>query len=98
MSARSTKGNKSTASNALRPKYERADLGKGASGKYLADFQAGTPLVLLSPNVAEVFATPQAVNDALRSLIAVVEGTTRGVPRAPRARKPSKPSTTSPLK
>ncbi|MGH8192167.1 MAG: hypothetical protein ACREP2_12045 [Rhodanobacteraceae bacterium] len=52
-------------------------------GKYRADFQTGSNLVLLAPDVAEVFETPQAVNDALRSLISVAE-------RAAQRRSPGK--------
>lgn len=61
----------------LRPDYRREDLGQGARGKYHAAFEEGTNLVLLAPDVAEVFETPQAVNDALRSLISVAERSTR---------------------
>ena len=98
MSAKSTKENKSTASNTLRANYKRADLGKGVRGKYLADFQAGTNLVLLAPDVAEVFAMPQAVNVALRSLIAVAERSTRGAARTSKMRKNPPPSATPLLK
>jgi len=55
----------------LQPEYEREALGQGTRGKYLLSYREGTNLVLLSPDVAEVFTTEEAVNDALRSLIAV---------------------------
>jgi hypothetical protein len=58
-------------SDALEPEYDRELLGQGTRGKYLSSYQEGTNLVLLSPDVAEVFTTEESVNDALRSLIAV---------------------------
>lgn len=56
-------------SNELRPVYARKDLGQGIRGKYLKSYHEGTNLVLLSPDVAEVFPTEVAVNEALRYLI-----------------------------
>lgn len=53
----------------LRPEYERKDLGRGIRGKYLESYRKGTNLVLLSPDVAKVFPTEEAVNEALRSLM-----------------------------
>lgn len=47
----------------LRPEYRREDLGPGVRGKYLEAYRAGTNLVLLSPDVAKVFPTEEAVND-----------------------------------
>jgi hypothetical protein len=56
-------------SDELRPEYERKDLGRGIRGKYLDSYRKGTNLVLLSPDVAKVFPTEEAVNEALRSLM-----------------------------
>jgi hypothetical protein len=55
----------------LRSEYRREDLGRGVRGKYLKAYRAGTNLVLLKPEVAAVFPTDRAVNDALSSLIKV---------------------------
>lgn len=55
----------------VRAEYKRSDLGRGVRGKYLKSYQAGTNLVLLSPDVAKVFHDETAVNEALRSLIKV---------------------------
>ena len=63
-------------SDELRPEYKREDLGQGVRGKYLESYQKGTNLVLLSPDVAEVFPTEEAVNEALRSLISLAEKST----------------------
>jgi hypothetical protein len=60
-------------SDELRPEYKREDLGKGTRGKYFDAYKKGTNLVLLSPDVAKVFSTEEAVNEALRSLINVAE-------------------------
>ena len=64
---------KKAKSDELRPEYRREDLGPGVRGKYLEAYRAGTNLVLLSPDIAKVFPTEQAVNDALRSLIEVAQ-------------------------
>ena len=60
---------KKVKSDELREEYRREDLGTGVRGKYLKVYQAGTNLVLLSPDVAEAFPSEETVNDALRSLI-----------------------------
>jgi hypothetical protein len=60
----------------LRPEYKREDLGQGVRGKYFDSYREGTNLVLLSPDVAAVFPTEKAVNDALRSLIDVAQKST----------------------
>jgi hypothetical protein len=52
-------------SDELRPEYRREDLGQGVRGKYFESYQKGTNLVLLSPDVAKVFPTEEAVNEAL---------------------------------
>lgn len=57
----------------LRPQYRREALGQGVRGKYFESYQEGTNLVLLSPDVAKVFTTDEAVNEALRSLINLAE-------------------------
>ncbi len=51
----------------LRPEYDLKRLLKdGVRGKYAKRYQAGTNLVLLSPDVAKAFPTDDAVNEALR--------------------------------
>ena len=63
-------------SDELRPEYRREGLGRGVRGKYFEAYQKGTNLVLLSPDVAKVFPTEEAVNEALRSLINVAQKST----------------------
>ena len=63
-------------SDELRPEYKREDLGVGVRGKYFESYCSGTNLVLLSPDVAKVFLTEEADNEALRSLISLAEKST----------------------
>ena len=65
-------------SDELRPEYHRDDLGRGIRGKYYDDFKKGTNLVLLSPDVAQIFADEESVNDALRALIRVAKKSVGG--------------------
>jgi hypothetical protein len=67
---------KAKVSDELRPEYKREDLGVGVRGKYFEEYRKGTNLVLLSPDVARVFPTDEAVNEALRSLIDLAEKST----------------------
>jgi hypothetical protein len=71
MSAKSTKKVKALEIDTLRREYRREDLGRAVRGKYHKQYQAGTNLVLLSPDVAKAFPTTDAVNDALRSLVQI---------------------------
>ena len=63
-------------SDELRPEHKREDLGVGVCGKCFESYRSGTNLVLLSPDVAKVFLTEEAVNEALRSLISLAEKST----------------------
>ncbi len=60
----------------LRPEYNKKDLGKGVRGKYYKDYTSGTNLILLNSDVAAVFNSEKAVNDALRTLIKVAKSST----------------------
>jgi hypothetical protein len=57
----------------LRREYDLSKLKSGVRGKYATRYQAGTNLVLLSPDVAEYFPDEQSVNMALRKLIHVTK-------------------------
>ena len=57
----------------LRPEYKREDLGQGVRGKYYQEYQKGTNLILLSPDVAEAFPTEEDVNEALRALMKIAQ-------------------------
>jgi len=60
------KRNRSEIGDDLRPDYDLRQLLKGGvRGKYAKRYQAGTNLVLLSPDVRKAFPDDQAVNEAL---------------------------------
>lgn len=50
----------------LRPVY---DFSKGIRGKYAARYREGSNVVVLDPDVAATFKTPESVNDALREIL-----------------------------
>ena len=52
------------------PEY---DFTGAVRGKYYERYRQGTNVVLLDPDVAEVFRNPAAVNDALRLLVSLAE-------------------------
>lgn len=55
----------------MRPNYDRATLGTGTRGKHFAEYQAGTNVAFLAPDVRAAFPTDEELNDALRLLIRV---------------------------
>ena len=57
----------------LRPEYDFSKLPEGVRGKYAEHYHQGTNLVLLEPDVAKVFSTDEAVNEALRFLIKIAQ-------------------------
>ena len=61
----------STIADDLRPEYQFSKMKGGVRGKYVQRYSAGTNLVKIQPDVAEVFTDDNAVNEALRSLIRV---------------------------
>ncbi|HJQ96678.1 MAG TPA: hypothetical protein VJ826_00115 [Candidatus Polarisedimenticolaceae bacterium] len=54
----------------MRPHY---DFRGGVRGKYAARYAEGTNVVVLEPDVMEVFPDAKAVNDALRALAQIVK-------------------------
>ena len=61
----------------LRQEYDFRSLEGGVRGKYFKNVSSRTNLVLLDPDVAKAFPTPEAVNRALRMLAEVAEETSR---------------------
>ena len=47
------------------------DFSGGVRGKYVDRYRSGTNVVLLDPELAEVFPDSKSVNDALRALVAI---------------------------
>jgi hypothetical protein len=62
------KKDKKTSADELRPGYERSDFGVLVRGKYAKRLRANSNVVVLDPEVAELFPNAAAVNSALRSL------------------------------
>jgi hypothetical protein len=72
---------------------EEYDFSEGVRGKYAARFAEGSNVIVLDPDVAEVFRDPQAVNRSAFSqgIAAVTEdliGTLRWCAGGPRSRIP----------
>lgn len=59
--------------NNLRPEYDLARLKGGVRGKYYRQAIAGTNLVLIDRELAEVFPDTESVNRALRLLVNTAE-------------------------
>ena len=55
----------------LRPEYDLSQLKGGVRGKYASKYKEGTNVILLEPDVAEVFKDNESVNEALRLLIKI---------------------------
>jgi hypothetical protein len=53
------------------PAVPEIDFSGGVRGKYAARYAEGTNVVVLSPDVAEVFPDSAAVNEALRTLVRI---------------------------
>jgi hypothetical protein len=66
----------------MRTEYRRENLGKGVRGKHYAAFQKGSNLVLLTPELAKIFPTNEAVNSALESLVGVARSAVGKAPRS----------------
>lgn len=62
----------------MRAEYDLTKLGPGVRGKYYRQATAGTNLVLIEPDLAEVFPDGDSVNRALRIL---AEAATAAKPR-----------------
>ncbi len=52
---------------------EEYDFGSGVRGKYAARFQQKCNVVVLDPDVADVFTDSKSVNDALRALTHIIK-------------------------
>ena len=73
----------------MRAEYSRADLGQLVRGKYAGRYAKATNIVVIDPALTKAFPNNEAVNDALRSLLAVATAATgmTGRPsRTPRKR------------
>ena len=58
----------------LRSEYDLSELLEGGvRGKYANRYRQGTNLVLLAPDVAQVFTDEQSVNEALRLVMQLAQ-------------------------
>lgn len=53
----------------LEQEYDLQSLGKGVRGKYFEDYQKGTNVVVIDPELSKAFPNAKAVNDALRKVL-----------------------------
>ena len=60
----------------MRAEYTRADFGPLVRGKYAARYAKATNIVVIDPALSKVFPNNEAVNDALRGLLAVATAAT----------------------
>ena len=58
---------KKLAADELRSEYKRSDFGTLARGKYVERLRASANVVVLDPEVADLFPNAAAVNAALRT-------------------------------
>lgn len=65
----------------LRPEYDLSKLKNQVRGKYAARYREGTNLVLLDPDVYEVFPDSKSVNSALKMLIKLARKEVSSHPR-----------------
>lgn len=52
---------------------EEYDFSKGVRGKYAQRYAKGTNLIVIDPDVVQYFPDHDSVNEALRSLLPIVE-------------------------
>lgn len=52
---------------------EEYDFSNGVRGKYAARFARGSQVVVLDPDVAQVFSDSESVNRALRALVGIIQ-------------------------
>ena len=60
----------------MRAEYRREDLGPLVRGKYAARYAKCTNIVVIDPKLTKVFPNTDAVNDALRNLLAIASKAT----------------------
>ena len=52
---------------------EEYDFSQGVQGKYTEKYADGANVVVIDPDISKYFPDHQAVNDALRSLVNIIE-------------------------
>jgi hypothetical protein len=57
----------------LREEYDFSRMTGGVRGKYAQQYHEGAKLILLEPDVAQVFPDAESVNEALRALVKIIQ-------------------------
>ena len=57
------------------------DFSKGQRGKYAARFSEGTNLVIIDPDIMDVFPDSKSVNEALRALATIIRARNTASPK-----------------
>ena len=70
----------------MRAEYRREDLGPLVRGKYAARYAKASNVVVIDPALTKAFPNGEAVNEALRGLLAVATSASR---RPNRAKRPA---------
>jgi len=78
----------------LRPEYDLSKLKEGVRGKYYERARAGTNLVLIEPDLADVFPDTDSVNKALRLLADTAEAAAGPLQRVRRRKSKRRKRTT----
>lgn len=72
----------------MRAEYKRSAFAKLERGKFFREASKGMAVALIEPKLAKAFPTSEAVNEALRGLLALADETARITGRSkPIARK-----------
>jgi len=64
---------KTVAADELRPEYKRSDFGALVRGKYVERLRTSSNVVVIAPEVTDLFPNAAAVNAALRSLAEIAK-------------------------
>jgi hypothetical protein len=59
---------------------EEYDFSGGVRGKYAARFACGSHVVVIDPDVAQVFSDSESVNQALRALVGIIQESEKAHP------------------
>lgn len=68
----------------MRAEYKRSDFARLERGKFFKEAAKGTSVALIEPVLAKAFPTSEAVNEALRGLLALADETARITGRSKR--------------
>jgi hypothetical protein len=75
---------KTVAADELRFEYKRSDFGVLVRGKYIERLRTSSNVVVIDPEVADLFPNAAAVNAALRSLAEIAKRARSGSRKSPR--------------